>query len=74
VTKATRREPGSDESGSGHLASGVIARYTAASRTTVRLLVWWDTEAAAREREEQALAAERPLVPASYERTEKLAA
>ena len=108
---------------SGHAAEAVlvygtavylIARYTAASRTTVRvlavgvglialnavavsytlgwhwasdlfaglltgglllrLLVWWDTEAAAREREDQELAAERPLVPASYERTEKLAA
>lgn len=40
----------------------------------LRLLVWWDTEAIARERAEEELAAERPLVPASYERTEKLAA
>ncbi|WP_177191480.1 phosphatase PAP2 family protein [Nocardioides luteus] len=40
----------------------------------LRLLVWWDTEAIARERAERELAAERPPVPASYERTEKLAA
>ncbi|WP_431500033.1 phosphatase PAP2 family protein [Nocardioides sp.] len=40
----------------------------------LRLLVWWDTDAIARERAERELAVERPLVPAGYERTEKLAA
>lgn len=106
---------------SGHAAEAVliygtavylIARYTAASRRTVRLLAagvgvialnavvvsytlgwhwttdllaglllgglllqllaWWDTRALARARAEKEL--DRTLVPASYERTEKLAA
>lgn len=40
----------------------------------LRLLVWWDTEAIARERAERERAAQRTLVPAGYEETEDIAA
>ncbi|MER7557543.1 phosphatase PAP2 family protein [Nocardioides sp. NPDC126508] len=56
-----------------HWASDLFAGLLAGG-LLLRLLVWWDTEAIARERDERELAAERPTVPASYERTEKLAA